>query len=87
MVYNNQMHNAVKRSWVEAYPQGYAKEGGDYVGVNLMPSPDYSMVAKACQAFGEIVEEPSELPAALERALQAVRAGQAAVLDVRIERP
>lgn len=81
------MHYATKRSWIGAYPDGYGQRTGEFVGVNLTPSPDYSMVAKACQAYGEMVEDPGDVPGALERGLQAVRSGQAAVLDVRIERP
>ncbi len=87
VVFNNQMHHATKRSWLGAYPQGYGQSTGEFVGVNLTPSPDYSLVAKACQAYGELVEEPGEIPAALQRGLEAVKAGQAAVLDVRIQRP
>lgn len=86
VVFNNQMHHATKRAWVGGYPQGYG-QSSDFVGVNLSPSPDYSLIAKACQAYGELVEEPGEIPAALQRGLDAVRSGQAAVLDVRIQRP
>ncbi|PKB73202.1 MAG: hypothetical protein BZY75_03035 [SAR202 cluster bacterium Io17-Chloro-G7] len=87
VVFNNQMHHATKRAWLGGYPQGYGQSAGEFVGVNLTPSPDYAMLAQACQAYGELVEEPAELPGALQRALSAVRSGQAAVLDVRIQRP
>lgn len=87
VVFNNQMHHATKRAWIGGYPEGYGQSSGEFVGVNLTPSPDYSMVAKACHAYGELVEEPGEVPAALRRGLDAVRSGQAAVLDVRIQRP
>jgi len=87
VVFNNQMHHATKRSWLGAYPQGYGQSTGEFVGVDLTPSPDYSLLAKACQAYGELVEEPGEIPAALQRGLEAVKSGQAAVLDVRIQRP
>lgn len=87
VVFNNQMHHATKRAWIGGYPEGYGQSTGEFMGVNLTPSPDYSMLAKACQAYGELVEEPGDVPGALQRALQAVKGGQAAVLDVRIQRP
>ena len=87
VIFNNQMHYATKRSWVGAYPEGVGQRTGEFVGVNLTPSPDYALLAQACHAYGEVVEDPAEVPSALQRALEAVNAGQAAVLDVRIQRP
>ena len=40
------------------------------------------MIARACHAYGERVDDPDELLPALHRARAAVRSGQAAVLDV-----
>lgn len=87
VIFNNQMHHATKRSWREAYPQSYAQRLGQWIGVDLTPSPDYALVAQACGAYGERVEDPGQVRAALERGLAAVEKGQAAVLDVRIQRP
>ena len=87
VIFNNQMHYATKRSWVGAYPEGFGQKSGEFIGVNLTPSPDYSLLAQACHAYGEVVEDPAEVPSALKRGLAAVNAGQAAVLDVRIQRP
>jgi acetolactate synthase I/II/III large subunit len=87
IIYNNQMHFATKRSWLMHYPHGHARHLDQFVGTDLQPSPDFAQLAKSCHAFGRTVTDPAELPDALERALQAVAEGQAAVLDVRIERP
>lgn len=87
VVFNNQMHHATKRAWIGGYPEGYGQSSGEFVGVNLNPSPDYSILAKACHAYGELVEDPREIPGALRRGLEALSSGQAAVLDVRIQRP
>jgi len=57
------------------------------VGMDIAPSPDYALIAQACQAYGQRVEEPSALPAALKEALGQVRRGRPAVLDVRIGSP
>ena len=55
--------------------------------MELFPSPEYAMLAESCRAYGEKVEDPGDVPAALRRALERVDAGQAAVLDVRLQRP
>ena len=39
------------------------------------------MIAHALGAYGEKVSDPDTLPGALQRALEAVKSGQSAVLD------
>ncbi len=80
VIYNNQMHFATKRSWLMHYPHGHASNLQDFVGTDLQPSPDFAQLAKACHAYGRTVVNPSDLPKALEQALETVRGGQAAVL-------
>jgi acetolactate synthase-1/2/3 large subunit len=81
------MYYAAKMSWKMGYPGGYGEKVGEYVGTQLSPSPDYALLAKACHAYGERVENPLDLIPAIEKAVQVVRGGQPAVLDVRIQRP
>ena len=87
IILNNQMHFATKRSWLMHYPQGHARQLDRFVGTDLQPSPDFAHLARACHAYGKTVINPEELPDAIQRALETVRGGQAAVLDVRIQRP
>ena len=47
--------------------------------------PDYALIAKACNAYGQTVEDPSELSSALKNAVDQVRRGKAAVLNVKQE--
>ena len=42
------------------------------------------MIARAMGAYGEKVREPDKLPGALQRAIEAVKRGQSAVLDTII---
>jgi acetolactate synthase-1/2/3 large subunit len=42
----------------------------------LDPSPDYEKLVEASGGYGEKVTDPAELPAALRRALHAVRVEQ-----------
>jgi acetolactate synthase-1/2/3 large subunit len=87
VIFNNQMYFAAKGSWQRAYPDGYGRRLDSYPGTQLSPSPDYALLARACHAHGECVESPEELEKALKRGMEAVRGGQAALVDVRIQKP
>ena len=87
VIYTNQIHNAPKASLIGGYPDSYSARTNNWVGMDLGPSVEFAMLAESCRAYGEQVEDPSEVLPALKRALERVRSGQAAVLDVRIEKP
>ena len=87
VIFNNQTHFATKRAMLGAYPNSVSQETDNFVGMELFPSPEYALLAESCRAYGEKVEDPGDVPAALRRALERVDAGQAAVLDVRLARP
>ena len=87
VIYNNQVHYATKQSLIGGYPDGVSVRQNNFIGVDLGPSVDFALLAQSCRAYGEKVEDPSEVGPALERALEQVRGGKSAVLDVRIERP
>jgi acetolactate synthase-1/2/3 large subunit len=53
--------------------------------VELEPSPEFTKVAEASAAWTRRVDDPAELPSALEAALEAVADGNQALLDVRME--
>jgi acetolactate synthase-1/2/3 large subunit len=55
------------------YPQGEAVQQAKPAFCALEPSPDYEKIVEASGGYGERVEEPAELPAALARGLKAVR--------------
>ena len=85
VVFNNQGYGVVRGSQkqvlgVDSLTEEYTFEAG----VEFMP--DYAMIARACGAYGRTVEDPAEVLPALKEALARVRAGQAAVLDVRLGR-
>lgn len=82
VIFNNAGYNASKVPVQQLFPDGASVRADDFTGVRLGPPPDYALLAQSCRAFGERVEYPAELPAALRRALAAVERGQAAVLDV-----
>ena len=52
-----------------------------YNGACIDPSPDFAGIARAVGAYGEKVTRPDQVQPALQRALAAMKDGQAAVLD------
>ncbi len=66
--------------------ESYSARSNVWAGVDIEPSPDYALVAEACQAYGGRIEAPSELPAAIREALEVIQGGKSAVLDVIIEK-
>jgi acetolactate synthase-1/2/3 large subunit len=87
VVLNNSGYGAVRQSVLGMYPYGYAAKSDDVPLTTLLPSPEFVKIAEASRAYAERVEDPAELPAALERAIHAVTVeGRQALLDVRVER-
>jgi acetolactate synthase I/II/III large subunit len=77
VIFNNQGYGAIKKVF-----QGDWKEGIEYS--EIAPSPSYAMTAQACGAYGCMVDKADELLPVLQQAIQKVRSGQAAVVDVRL---
>lgn len=73
VIFNNRRWGAVHRSTLSMYPQGAAAEAAQAPLSCLEPSPDYEKIVEASGGYGERVSDPAELPAALQRALHAMR--------------
>lgn len=82
IVMNNARWNAVHRSTLGMYPEGLASREDPMPLVDLGVSPDYEQIMTACGGHGEKVTEAGDLPAALERCLDANNKGQAALINV-----
>jgi acetolactate synthase I/II/III large subunit len=81
IVSNNNAYRAVESGLVRyGGADSYAAKSG-YNGSALKPSPDFAGIAHAVGAYGEKVTDPAVMPSALRRGLEAVKGGQAAVLD------
>jgi len=88
IIFNNAQYTAPRMIHRQVLgTQSYCEQTGLWVGTHIKPSPDYAAVAQACNAYGQKVEEPAELPSALKTAIEQVRCGKPAVLDVRISSP
>ena len=83
VVMNNSMWGAVHRFTRAMYPAGAAARSNQEVFTHLTNLPAFEDVARAAGGYGERVEHPDELPAAIERALAVMRnEGRHALLNV-----
>jgi len=72
VVMNNSMWGAVRRATLAMYPQGEAARSNKPPLIDLDELPAFEEVCAAAGGYGERVEDPTALPAALERAVHAV---------------
>ncbi len=77
VIYDNRGYGAIKGLFREKYDV-------ENMGADITTPPDYSLIARANNAYGRIVDDPADVPVALKDCLAVVRGGQAAVLDVRL---
>lgn len=83
IVTNNQSWHAVRRATLDVYPDGDAAKANVMPLTELKPSPSFEkIIAAAGGGHAAKVENPADLPKALETALAAVRSGTPAVLNV-----
>ena len=82
VIYNNTLYGAVRRATLDMFARGTASEADGRLMANLDPSPAFEKIVEAHDGHGERVTRPADLPAALERAAAAVRAGQQALVNV-----
>lgn len=88
IIYNNQAWNASINTALELYPDGIAKQTGNFPGTDLSPSPKFELVAEACGAYSQRVEEPSRLEEALDKALKVLHTEKRqAVINVICKHP
>jgi acetolactate synthase I/II/III large subunit len=72
VVMNNAMWGAVRRATLGMYPHGEAARSNKPPLIDLDELPAFEQVCAAAGGYGERVEDPAALPAALERASRAV---------------
>lgn len=84
IVMNNESYASMKGGLEKLYPEGWAARTGVYYGAAIAPSPDYAGLAPLFGGHGETVRDPEAVEGAVRRAVAAVRAGQPAVLDLRL---
>lgn len=88
VIFNNGCWNAVKRSVIDLYPEGWAVRKNHFVLSDLEPAPAYEKIVEAFGGYGERVENPEKIIPALRRAVTAVREeNRQALLNVICKHP
>jgi acetolactate synthase I/II/III large subunit len=85
IIFDNGGYQAMKWGHQRLYPQGIAMTRDVYLGVDITPAPDYVKIAGAFGAYGERLEEPANIEAAIKRCLERIAGGNTALLDVMLE--
>ena len=85
VVANNHQWLAVRMSTLAVYPDGAASKANVMPIQDLNPSPDFEKVVESCGGYGEKVDGPDDLTPALTRALDKVRSGTQALLNVNMQ--
>ena len=67
------------------FPGGNAAKSGKFAGTSILPRPDYALLAQAYGGYGEKVDKPGEVRAALKRGLKEVAQGRLALLNMVLD--
>jgi acetolactate synthase-1/2/3 large subunit len=82
ILFNNSGYLSQKTDVVNYHPNGEAVRTNSFVGTSITPAPDYTKLAEAYGGWGERVEKPGEVRAAIQRGLAQVAQGKLALLDM-----
>jgi acetolactate synthase-1/2/3 large subunit len=85
VLFNNQGYAATREAIRSLAPGGYASATGTYPACDLPTPPQrYARLAEAMGLWAATVHDPAALEAALRDALEQVRGGRSALVDIRI---
>jgi acetolactate synthase I/II/III large subunit len=82
LVFNNACYSASRVPLRGLYPNGAAVRTANYMATDIQPPPDYAKLAESCGALGVTLRDPDEVEAGLHAAVEAVKGGRSAVVDV-----
>jgi acetolactate synthase I/II/III large subunit len=83
VVLDNSGWAAVKGATLRVYPEGEARARGLYQA-DLPAGMDFSKIAEAAGGYGELLDDPSSVPASIARCMTEIRNGRSALLHVRV---
>src|SRR5712692_7280655 len=83
VLFDNSGWSAVKEATLRVYPEGEAKATNEFNAL-LAPDVEFAKVCEAAGGYGERVDDPEAVPAAIQRCLKEVRGGRSALLHARI---
>ena len=83
VVFNNHMWNAVRRNTRDVFPDGAAAKSNWEPLTYFQEGTRYEKAVEVAGGYGEQVEDPDELPKAIDRALNVMaKEGRQALLNV-----
>ncbi len=82
LVFNNACYSASRVPLRGLYPNGAAVRTGNYMATDIDPPPDYAKVGESAGALGVTLRDPDDVEAGLRAAVEAVKGGRSAVVDV-----
>lgn len=85
VLFDNSGYLSQKSGVVRHYPDGWAVQANTFVGTSITPSPDYPAIARAFAGHGELVDDPGQVRAALQRGLRAVSSGRVALVAMALQ--
>jgi acetolactate synthase-1/2/3 large subunit len=85
IVLDNSGWGAVKAATKRVFPTGEAVVADEFQA-HLLPDADFTKIGEAFGAYGEALNHPDDVPAALARCVKAVRGGRTAILHARVTR-
>ena len=87
IIFNNFGYQSQQGEIPHFYPGGHTVTTGNFAasGTAIKPNPEYAQLAPIYGGYGEKVEKPTEVRAALERGLKAMAEGKVVLLDVRLK--
>jgi acetolactate synthase-1/2/3 large subunit len=83
VLFDNSGWSAVKEATLRVYPEGDAKSTNEFNAL-LAPDIEFTKICEAAGGYGERVDDPEAVPAAIQRCLKEVRGGRSALAHVRI---
>ncbi|KAJ9642683.1 hypothetical protein H2204_002331 [Knufia peltigerae] len=89
VVLSNKGWNAPRNSLELVHPDGYgSRVSNEDLNISFAPTPDYSGIAKSAaggNAFAGVVQSAADLQRLLPEAVETVRSGTSAILEVRLQ--
>jgi len=82
VLFDNAGYLSQKNDVKTYYPAGEAVRSGRFAGTGITPRPEYAKLAEAYGGYGEKVERPQDLPAALDRGLVQQQRGRLALIHM-----
>jgi acetolactate synthase-1/2/3 large subunit len=85
IIMNNHGYLSQQQGLPRHFPDGWAMKTGTFVGTSIGPAPDYVALVNAFGGYGEVVENPKDVRATLERGMKVLASGRVALIDMRFK--